>query len=174
VLEDLFAQAYPMARRAAGVRLAGALAQLIVTPAERPDFEQELVTAVWRALPKYDPARASLRTFVELVVSTRFISLLRSHRCRPMFESLEYVEPVGLDGIPAIEYQTDVQRVLAGVSLLDRQIARSLIHQTVTETGRSVGVSRGKVYRAIGRLRVAFRAVGFGDRRSGRRHEVYR
>jgi hypothetical protein len=99
---------------------------------------------------------------------------MRARRRRLTIEPVDNVEPVGLDGIPAIEYQTDVQRVLAGVSLLDRQIARSLIHQTVTETGRSVGVSRGKVYRAIGRLRVAFRAVGFGDRRSGRRHEVYR
>lgn len=166
--DELFAQAYPLARRAAGVRLASAIAQGSVTPSERPDLEQELLTAVWRALPKYDSSRASLRTFVEMVVASRFISLVRARRCRPAFEPIENVQPVGLDGIPAVEFREDFHRVSEALADRDRRLASCLMQNTPTEASRTLRVSRSTVYEGIRRIRTIFANAGFGPTRRRR------
>jgi RNA polymerase sigma-70 factor (ECF subfamily) len=166
--DHLFARAYPWARRAAAVRSAAANA--FVPSASREDLEQQVMIAVWLATSCYDPSRASLRTFVERVAANRIVSLLRSvrHSGRsrevPLEKASALAAPDGRD-----ELRADVRRVLAGVSEFDRRIARSLTYRSTAETSRSMGVSRAKVYRAIGRLRVAFTVAGFADCR-GVRH----
>jgi DNA-directed RNA polymerase specialized sigma24 family protein len=73
-----FLAVYPVARRAAEVRTCAAVARTTVARADRENLEQEALLAVWRALPHYNPSRASLRTFVERVAANRIASLLRS------------------------------------------------------------------------------------------------
>ena len=78
-----FLAIYPLARRAAKVRTAAAVARATLMPADREDLEQEALVAVWKSLPNYDPLRASLRTFAERVVATRFVSLMRARQGQP-------------------------------------------------------------------------------------------
>jgi DNA-directed RNA polymerase specialized sigma24 family protein len=166
--DHLFARAYPLARRAAAVRAAAAMA--FVPSASREDLEQQIIIAVWLAISSYDPSRASLRTFVERVSANRMASLIRSLHHSGQSEEVPLENAFGLaapDG--RNELRTDVTRVLAGVSASDRCIAGSLTYRSAAETSRSMGISRAKVYRAIGRLRDAFTAAGFADRR-GLRH----
>jgi RNA polymerase sigma factor (sigma-70 family) len=171
--DHLFARAYPLARRAAAVRSAAAIA--LVPSASREDLEQQVMIAVWLAISCYDPSRASLRTFVERVAANRIASLLRSvhHSGRscevPLEKACAVAAPDGRD-----ELRADVRRVLAGVSEFDRRIARSLTYHSAAETSRSLGISRAKVYRTIGRLRIAFAVAGFSDHRGVRRQEVRR
>jgi RNA polymerase sigma factor (sigma-70 family) len=161
--EALFERAYPPARRAARVRAAAAVARGAIPADDREDVEQEVIICVWQALSKYDPARAGLRTFIELVVRTQLTSMLRSRRRRSEFESLDEWNTASEGGFRESELSTDVSRVLERVSAFDRSIAGSLTHRSAAATSRSMGVSRAKVYRAIGRLRVAFTAAGFSD-----------
>ncbi len=100
-----FLAVYPLARRAAQVRAAAAVARATLLAADREDVEQEALVAVWRALPHYNPSRAALRTFVERVVATCFASLMRARRRQPTHEPLEDYQPVGLDGIPVLEFE---------------------------------------------------------------------
>jgi hypothetical protein len=62
------------------------------------------------------------------------------------------------------ELRADVSRVLAGVTLFDRDVALCLMGRSAVETSRVLGASRACVYRAIGRLRAAFSNSGFADR----------
>ena len=176
--EVVFERAYPLALRSAQVRSAAAVVSGAVLVTDRADLEQEALTRIWRALSKYDPARAGLRTFIEVVVRRQFTSMLRSHRRRPRLESLDEQHVVGDGGIHETELRTDLRRVLADVSSFDRSVAFCLTECSAVETSRGMGVSRAAVYRAIGRLRVAFRAAGFAgcrrrcvacQRRGGRR-----
>jgi DNA-directed RNA polymerase specialized sigma24 family protein len=171
--DHLFARAYPLARRAAAVRSAAAIA--LVPSANREDLEQQVTIALWLALSCYDPSRASLRTFVERVAANRMASLIRSLHHSGQFKEVPLENAFGLaapDG--RSELRTDVSRVLAGVSAFDRCVAGSLARHSAAETSRRMGVSRAKVYRAIGRLRVAFTVAGFADHRGVRRQEVRR
>jgi RNA polymerase sigma-70 factor (ECF subfamily) len=162
-----FLAIYPLARRAAEVRTAAAIAWASLAPADREDWEQEALTAVWRALPRYDPSRASLRTFVERVVTTRFASLLRARRSRPKLEPLEEYHSVGLDGIPVVEFRTDFHRVSTSLAEHDRRLATLLLDHSPTEASRVLRISRSSVYDRIHRIRIAFEDAGFGPR--GRR-----
>ncbi len=159
-----FMAVLPLAVRAAEVRTSAAVAQAQVAPADREDLNQEALVAVWRALPHYDPSRASLRTFVERVIATRFASLMRSRRRQPSFVPLEGHQPVGLDGIPVLEFRTDFQLVSESLAERDRRLATLLLDHSPTEASRVLRISRSTVYEGIRRIRTAFENAGFGPR----------
>lgn len=160
-----FLAVLPLARRASEVRTSAAVAQANVEPADREDMNQEGLVAVWRALPRYDPSRASLRTFVERVLTTRFASLVRSRRRRRKLEPLVEHHSVGLDGIPGVEFRTDFHRVSASLAERDRRLATLLLDHSPTEASRVLHISRSTVYERIRRIRTAFEDAGFGRRR---------
>jgi len=101
--DAMFRQAYPLALRSTHVRSAAAALSGAVLLADRADLEQEVLIRVWQALSRYDPARAGLRTFIEMVVGTQFTSMLRSHRRRPEFEPLDERQVAGDGGFRDIE-----------------------------------------------------------------------
>jgi hypothetical protein len=70
MLETVFAEAYPIARRAAAVRSAAALSAVTGGLFDREDIEQQAMVALWKAVSRFDPSRGSLRTFVERVMGT--------------------------------------------------------------------------------------------------------
>ena len=142
----------------------------------RDDLTLEALLRCWRRFGAFEASRGPLGAYLDLIVTSEMTSMMRSmHSQRSgqfRKDPLEYV--LGLaaphDGA---DLRTDVKRVLAGVSPLDRRVAGFLTYYSATETSRSLGVSRAKVYRAIGRLRVAFTAAGFAGRR-GRPLPAYR
>jgi RNA polymerase sigma factor (sigma-70 family) len=159
-----FLAIYPLARRAAEVRTAAAVARGIVTRPDGDDLVQEVLVAVWRALPRYNPSRGSLRTFVECVVATRFASLMRARRRQPTLKPLDSYLSVGLGGILAIEFRTDFQRVSSFLARCDRRLARILVDHSPTEASRALGVSRSTVYERIRQIRVVFEMAGLRPR----------
>src|SRR5260370_20622190 len=76
-VQDLFHDAYPMADRAAAVRSANVLGVLRDATLDPDDLKQEALVGIWVALPRFDPARACLRTFVERVAANRMTSFIR-------------------------------------------------------------------------------------------------
>lgn len=162
--EAVFERAYPLALRSARVRSAAAVVCGAVLLADREDLEQEALAAVCKALQHYDPSRASVRTFVEKVVASRFASLLRSRRWQPALIPLEEQHLVGLDGIPAAEFRMDFLRVSASLAERDRRLAVFLLDHSPTEASRKLGISRSTVYERIRRIRVVFEMTGLGPR----------
>lgn len=155
-----FEDAYPLIRRAAGVRSAAAVKLAAVTP-DREDLEQEAFAAVWQALQHYDPSRASLRTFVERVVANRFASLMRAPHWKFKIERLEAHHLVGLDGIPAAEFRMDFETIAASLPEADRRLAAFLTDHSPTEASRDLRMPRSTVYERIRRIRTAFEGAGF-------------
>jgi DNA-directed RNA polymerase specialized sigma24 family protein len=163
--EETFEKAYPLALRSAQVRSAAAVASGGIQPADREHLEQEALTRVWLALSQYDPTRAGLRTFIEVVVSRQFTSMLRARRRRPQIESLD-AQHVAVQGrFSEVDIRTDVIRVFDRVSQFDRAVGFSLTEYSAVETSRRLRVSRASVYRAIERLRVAFTTAGYAGRK---------
>lgn len=160
----IFERAYPLAVRAAQVRSAAAVATSGVPVHDREDLEQEMVLGVWRALPRYDPSRASLRTFIERVIANRFASLLRARRRQLKVESFEGQNLGTRDGIPALEFRTDVQRVVGSLAERDRRLVLRMMAHSPTEASRSLGISRSTVYARIRRIRFVFQEAGLGPR----------
>jgi len=132
----------------------------------RRDLEQEAMLELWRKRFAYDEQRGSWPTFCEQVVANRMTSLVRSmYSTRSgQFREEPLQDRLGLVAASDnIELRIDVARVLAALPPFDRRVAASLIRHSASETGRTLRISRASVYRAIGRLRVAFAAAGFAE-----------
>lgn len=157
VLEALFLQAYPLARRTAQVRSALSRG----TDIEREDLEQETLIAIWVALGQFDGTRASLRTFVEKVAASTITSIFRRTR------ALKRTRPVDCGDLQTnkllvhVEFRVDIRRVLDKLTPLDRHVARFLAEYGPTQIARKLKISRQAVYRSTTRLRAAFREAGF-------------
>ena len=167
--ETVFERSYSTSRRIAAVRAATTVVLHSLPKEDRFDLEQEALLELWRKHTAYDSQRGSWRTFSERVVANRVISVLRSMYSQGsgQFREDPLENIVGLaapsDGA---DLRTDVLKVLARVSPFDRSVAVCLVGHSATETGHRLGVSRAAVYRAIGRLRVAFTVAGLAGIRS--------
>jgi len=156
-----FHHALPLALRAVQVRAAAAVATGRATAADRKDLEQEALLGLWMALRRYDASRASLRTFLERVAGKRFATLMR-RRGSLTVERLDGHRLATPDGIPAVQFHVDFERVLAQLTEADRTLARLLIDHGPTEISRMLGIARSTVYARMARLRRAFREAGYG------------
>ena len=162
MVEATFEQAYPIAARAARVRAAAAVGSGAIPVADREDFEQEGLTACWRALPQFDPARASLRTFIERVIASRIASLVRAARRSPASVSLTAAGPQPVDSEAEVyELYADVERLSSAFECHDRQLILLLLEHSPAEAGRMLGLPRSTVHDRILRLRRRFVAAGF-------------
>jgi len=145
-----------LARRAARARSAAAIAQTHVGATDREDIEQEIIVAVWLNLRRFDPLRASLRTFVERVSASKVASTLR--RARAQKRTGAHPERHDVDSTRiqfAIELRIDVRSALRTLSRDDQKIARLRLHFTPMEIARVLGCSRTAVYRSLVRIRQA-------------------
>jgi RNA polymerase sigma factor (sigma-70 family) len=158
-ITTLFPQAYRCACRTARSRYAAIRRDGL----EDCDVQQEALLKVWMALPRFDPSRASLRTFIEKVVFHAVVSAVRRRRApEALTLQLADLRPASSD---PLDVRICVREVLSGVSAFDRVVALSLAEYSPTETGIRLGVGRATVYRTIGRLRTAFTGAGLSPSR---------
>jgi RNA polymerase sigma factor (sigma-70 family) len=160
-----FVAVYPLLRRAAQVKASSVSRRCGLPREDDRDLEQEAVLEVWRKMDRYDPGRASFRTFAEVVMASRMKSLMRSLRSERSGngkeEALNVLSGVEAEPNHVLDVLADINTVLNRVSNLDRRVALSLVDYSAVETSLRLNVARSTVYRAIERLRCAFIAAGF-------------
>jgi RNA polymerase sigma-70 factor (ECF subfamily) len=156
------------------------------------DIEQDLTLDLLERLPKFDPAKATLNTFVARCIDHKVSQLLR-HRQTEMRDhqreacSLndevevgeeelaerhttisqdEHDLRIGKHNRPAAEradLQLDVAAVLADLPPELREVAEMLTTMPVAEVARTLGIPRSTLYEThLARLRVTFEAKGLG------------
>ncbi len=159
------------------------------TASDREDIEQELILDLLRRLPKYNPKRAQLNTFIARVVEHRLASLIEEQkagirdyrRCRcslnecfedadgrsvervDTFDQEDYLLRTGGQSRPSEELNRlaiDVAAVIEGLPHELRNLCRRLKAETVTEISRDTGVPRGTIYESIKKLREIFKDAG--------------
>lgn len=165
VVERPFEQPFSITSRIAAAQV-NRIVRLYRLPwQEGQDLQQEVLLELWRKSSAFDARRASWRTFAERLTANRLISILRQGHASRAGHGKECSPEGLLLAAPGrheyVHLKHDVRRVLGGVSPSDRELALSLAHYSVSETGHRLCVSRSAIYRAIGRLRCAFSAAGF-------------
>ena len=149
------------------------------TPSDVPDIEQELALDLLKALPKFDPSKASLPTFISRVVNRRCISLLRDarHPKRRGGTSLEAAmgEEIAQDQRHRMTgYRPDdsadqsevaevVQKAVRDLPERLHKIAVLLMSHTQAEAARELGVSETTIHRARKQIREHFEEAGIQD-----------
>jgi RNA polymerase sigma factor (sigma-70 family) len=149
------------ALKVARIRVRSAVRGRALPSAYRDDFVQELLIACWLASDKFDPSRASLRTFFECVIASRLASAIRTARRRPAMQPLESVPEFGVAPPTMIfDLRSEVTRVLARLDVADRRVAVALMECSPAQASRNLNLARSTVYRHISRLRTSFIAAG--------------
>ena len=162
------------------------------TVSDRDDLEQELVLDLLRRLPKFDPERAQLNTFIARVVEHRIATLIEARkagirdyrRCQcslndrfedeegrsvervDTFDQEDYLLRTGAQSRPADELSAlaiDLAVVLETLPPELRELCRRLKAESVTEISRDTGVPRGTIYESIKELREIFEDAGLKD-----------
>ncbi len=163
------------------------------TVADRDDLEQELILDLLRRLPKYDPSRAKLNTFIARVVEHKIATLIekqtahkRDYRRCPCslnerFEEEEegrsveraetldqedYLLRIGVEPRAAEELRAlalDVAAVVENLPLELHELCRRLGQETVSEISRDTGVPRATLYQSVKKLREIFEDAGLKD-----------
>jgi RNA polymerase sigma factor (sigma-70 family) len=156
--QDLFDLVYPLAKRSAEVRSSSIPRYANF---DRGDLEQEALIGVWRAIERFDQSRASLRTFVERIVSNRIASNLRRARAGKRTKPPDYGPLVESPPMfVTVELRLDIDCALATLGRRERKVARLLEGYRPAEIARVLGISRAAVYRIIDTIRETFIEAG--------------
>jgi len=147
---------------------------------DREDIEQDLWLDLFERLPKYDPTKATLNTFIALVVERRVASLIRdrsTEKRSPDREECSLDDAVlDADGRVVARHETtpeaasdpgrlrdlerDVAHVVAHLPDELRPIVLALAFGTQNSVGPELGISRRAMAKAVDQLREIFRDAG--------------
>lgn len=125
------------------------------------ECSQEVMVTLWRKAHLFDPARASVATWIFTIARNKKIDALR-RASRPEPESLPWQEDQAPDAAEALELQQESARltkVIEGLPGKQRDIVKrafygDLSHQEIaTETGLPLGTIKSRIRLALDRMR---------------------
>lgn len=130
-------------------------------PAQAEDCAQDVMATVWRKAAQFDPARATVATWVFTIARNRRIDLLRRDR-RPEPEDLPWGPEPEPDQADALALQQDTQRLAAALAalpedqraLIERAYFGDLSHSEIARaTGLPLGTIKSRIRLALEKLR---------------------
>lgn len=156
------AELYRFARRALG------------DAGQAEDAVQEAFVRAWRASSRYDPARASQRTWLFAILRNVVIDQVRARRSRPTL-ALDHDSPergADTDGGDAIDQVLTAWQVEAVLETLAEDQRRVLVEvhwrgrpyaEVAAELGVPEGTVKSRVYYGLRAMRSALEAGGWRD-----------
>lgn len=159
---------------------------------DREDLEQELAADLLKRLPKFNPVRAQLNTFINRIVNHRVSTLIEAQKAkqrnfRLRGGSLNEVVDQGTNGIveridevdtdeysmwagksartveELMEMAIDINGFLADLPPNLRELCERLKTENVTDISRDTGIPRGTIYESITKLKGMFERAGMRD-----------
>ncbi|WP_281243829.1 sigma-70 family RNA polymerase sigma factor [Jannaschia pohangensis] len=147
-------------------RIKGFLMRTGLSPAMAEDCMQDVMVTLWRKAHMYDPARATVTTWVFTIARNRKIDMIRKAR-RPEPEDLPWGPEPEPEQADALALQEDTRRLAEAVAqlpdkqrkLLERAYFGDVTHSEIAaETGLPLGTIKSRIRLAIDRLRHAMEA----------------
>ena len=143
-----------------------------MTPAIAEDAVQEIFIALWKNADRFDPSKASEKTFIATVARRRLIDQLRRQSRRPQTRSLP--EPDDPTAEPSVDEHLAIQRGAEARSAArflnelrpeQRQVIRlsvveGMSHREIGEaTGIPVGTVKSHIFRGLATVRARLAEV---------------
>lgn len=154
------AELYNFARRALG------------DAGQAEDAVQEAFLRAWRASDRYDPARASQRTWLFAILRNVVIDQLRARRSRPPMSHGDGAEGLAVSTDDGIEQALTVWQVDAALGAVAEDQRRALVEvhwrgrayaDVAAELGVPEGTVKSRVYYGLRAMRAALEAGGWRD-----------
>jgi RNA polymerase sigma-70 factor (ECF subfamily) len=134
-----------------------------LSPSAAEDCMQDVMVTLWRKAHLYDPARATVATWIFTIARNRKIDLIRRSR-RPEPEELPWGPQPEPEGSEALALREDTRRLSEAVAqlpprqreMIERAFYGDLSHSEIAaETGLPLGTIKSRIRLAIDRLRDA-------------------
>lgn len=165
-----------------GPRVKAFLMRTGMNPSAAEDCMQDVMVTLWRKAHMYDPARATVATWLFTIARNRKIDLIRKSR-RPEPEDLPWGPEPEPEQADALALQEDSRRLADAVAqlppkqreLVERAFYGDLSHSEIAaETGLPLGTIKSRIRLAIDRLRYAMQTElpGAAKRFEGERGET--
>lgn len=144
-------------------RVKGFLVKSGANPTAAEECAQEVMATVWQKAQMFDPARASVATWIFTVARNRNIDTIRRSR-RPEPEDLPWGPEAEPDQAEVLALQQDSQRLGKALAdlpekqrqLIERAYFGDLTHSEIAaETGLPLGTIKSRIRLALDRLRHA-------------------
>jgi len=131
---------------------------------EQQDLIQEAALQCWARFGAFDPARAALSTYIELVVASKMTWLIRARlaakRSSGTVESLTDLDGEPVAHTPDLCLRLDVFRTLSRLPVAAQEVVLMLADDSPTDVSRATAISRTAIYRIIQKARAAFIEAG--------------
>lgn len=149
-LEQLYAKLGPM--------VFGFLVRTLPDRGTAEDVQQQVFVEVWRRAAQYDPARASLATWVMTIARSRAIDELRRNRPTP-HDPATLPEAPTSDGVDALAEEWCFAGLLASINPEDATLLKMRFYEDLTQeqiserTGIPLGTVKSRMVRGLDKLR---------------------
>lgn len=139
---------------------------------DQDDIASELMVQLLGVWERYDPARGSREAFINQVVNTRLVSLLRERRAQKRRGTTEPVKDrdrlvdrqwFGDEWLRRLELRIDLGVALSKLNPRQRAICDQLLREAITPAAKQMGVPRTTLRDAAARIREIFRDAGLED-----------
>ncbi len=166
----------------------GMVGQYGYKPSDVADIEQELRLHLLMRREQYDPSRSSWPTFVDRVLRSYTTDMIRKRTSQAMDykqaigsiyaddgrlhehadlpaepEPLFGVTAVSPSGMDRVDLRIDVWRAISSLRPELQRICLELMHGSLAEAARALGLSRQGIYRVIHEIHEAFVVAGLDD-----------
>lgn len=154
-----------------------------LTPQDLPDLEQELLAFVLRAESKFDPAKASERTYFARVIRNGGSKLLRARQAMKRKQKVTSLDGVGQDGASLgatiaqdvhqarlersprspeelAELELDMDEFIQRLPKRLGKLAEDMKNKSLVQIARELGVPRTTLYGLVAELRGRLEAAG--------------
>jgi RNA polymerase sigma factor (sigma-70 family) len=156
------------------VKVAGLIGRYGLTDQDYEDLHQEVALYVLTQLPRFDPQRSSLATFVSRCCDRAITRILRARRapkrrCARDYACTDDLHGSGDDGSGddfaeaaaareerQRDLRLDIEQVAAGLPARLRALLQRLMSETPSGIARESGVARQRIAEDIARIRSAF------------------
>lgn len=145
----------------------------IIRLSESEDIGSSLLAAVVAAWPNFDSDRAPAEAFINQIVNTRLVSILRKRSARKRRAKTEPIDATddrlvdhswsGDGWRRQIELRVDMEVAFSKLTPKQREICDQLMREAITPAARQMGVPRTTLRDAVAKIREIFRDAGLEE-----------
>jgi DNA-directed RNA polymerase specialized sigma24 family protein len=145
----------------------------IIRRDEQEDFASELMVRLLAVWETYDPARGPREAFINQVVNTRLVSILRERHSRTRRAKTEPINPrderladptwSGDGWLRQIDLRVDLTVAFGKLNPKQRAICDQLLREALSPAAKEMGVPRSTLRDAVAKIRQIFRDAGLEE-----------
>lgn len=140
---------------------------------DREEIASELMIQLLEVWDRFDPQRGTREAFINQVVNTRLVSILRERHSRKRRAKTEPINPsderlddrtwFGDGWLRQIDLRVDLSIAFSKLTPTQRAICDQLLREALSPAAKEMGVPRSTLRYAVAKIRQIFRDAGLEE-----------